>query len=1122
MKDFRHHLKTTVLALAMVACMVASVLTGFGTVEAKADQPVEYAFYNKATGKFETLSCDSYVAVSTEAHGNDLTMSDGWYVLDGQVRIDTRITVSGTANIILKDDCTFVARYGINVASGSALNIYGQGTLVNGENATDGILSANFSSSDYNSAGIGGGNGETGGDITINGGTVVVKGSYEGAGIGGGKGGAGGNITINGGLVTVNTDRSGIAAGIGGGSEGNGGNITINGGNISVSGSDYGAGIGGGYKGAGGIITINGGTVNATGGSHGGAGIGGGHSGVDSTSGSGGNITINGGEITTTGVNGGAGIGGGYNGSGGSITINGGVLNAEGSISGAGIGGGYGGAGGNITINGGIIEATGGNDAAGIGGGDHNGSGGTIEITAGMIKATGKSDGAGIGGGKGGAGGNVTITGGMIEATGGNHNGTPSGAGIGGGYGASSNGSYDLGGDITWFASASENFGYTATTGAGTNMSYAIVYKVNSGILTASDSTITAKYISTSGNKQSVNLAVEAPADNAIIFGDDSSAQAKLNGCDDFNSALGRTGNSPVSASQIEYYNENGERLTGGAPTAIGSYTARITVDGVTASADYSITKADPVITAPMATSYTYTGDDKELITGGSTSGGTLKYSLSENGTFSQDIPKGKNAGSYTVYYMVEGNSTVKSSKAFSVPAGIGKGTLSLSLTQRGWKKGETAPTPVLSGNASGGAVAYTYKRQNADDSTYSDSVPTEVGNYVVKATVAETANYLGATATAEFAISESDSSQSNTNPDPAPAPVTPVYNTEPAAENVKEVPKPSVFTRENKDGSVTKIEIVWNEDGTTTVINQVKQADGTVERKEETRDSKGNGTLKIEKKDALGNLLSSTEGTIKVNKKGTETIKSTTVNSDGSKEEKTQKTYKRDPAADNVKKVTINVKKTDAAGNTEVVKTTAFVGVLGDATVTEKSEVTFAAGNNGAENGAAGGAGNSGKGEEGSDGKNKSDKDKADENSTTKVVKEERQYSLSVNGRLKLLSLTSDGEKVTIPESIELDGMKRVVKSIGKNALKGNKTVKSVEIGENITTICSGAFKNCKNLELVELTGSIKTIYKNAFKGIAKNAKFVIKASEEDFARIIELIKKSGVDERVTFERAE
>jgi len=167
---------------------------------------------------------------------------------------------------------------------------------------------------------------------------------------------------------------------------------------------------------------------------------------------------------------------------------------------------------------------------------------------------------------------------------------------------------------------------------------------------------------------------------------------------------------------------------------------------------------------------------------------------------------------------------------------------------------------------------------------------------------------------------------------------------------------------------------------------------------------------------------------------------------------------------------------------------TTALVGVLGDATISEKS--TY--------NGA------------GADGK------------TAITVKEERQYSLSVNGRLKLMSLTTDGEKLTIPESIELDGMTRVVKAIGKNAMKGNKTVKEVVIGENITTICTGAFKNCKNLELIELTGSVKKIYKNAFKGIAENAKFMIKASEEDFERIVELLKKSGVSDTVTFERVE
>lgn len=39
---------------------------------------------------------------------------------------------------------------------------------------------------------------------------------------------------------------------------------------------------------------------------------------------------------------------------------------------------------------------------------------------------------------------------------------------------------------------------------------------------------------------------------------------------------------------------------------------------------------------------------------------------------------------------------------------------------------------------------------------------------------------------------------------------------------------------------------------------------------------------------------------------------------------------------------------------------------------------------------------------------------------------------------------------------------------------------------------------------------------------GIAENAKFVIAASEEDYERIVDLLKKSGVSDTVTFERVE
>ena len=277
-------------------------------------------------------------------------------------------------------------------------------------------------------AGIGGGNGGSGKNITITGGTVNAKGGLEGAGIGGGTGGSGENITINGGTVEANGGLFG--AGIGGGLNGVGKNITINGGTVEATGGDNGgAGIGGGDSGSGEAITITGGTVNAKGGLEG-AGIGGG------TGGSGENITINGGTVEANGGLFGAGIGGGLNGVGKNITINGGTVEATGGDNGgAGIGGGDSGSGEAITITGGTVNAKGGLEGAGIGGGNY-GSGEAITITGGTVEATGGDFGAGIGGGSWGNGEDITIKGGTVEANGGLF-----GAGIGGGNAASIGGS---------------------------------------------------------------------------------------------------------------------------------------------------------------------------------------------------------------------------------------------------------------------------------------------------------------------------------------------------------------------------------------------------------------------------------------------------------------------------------------------------------------------------------------------------------------------------------------------------------------------------------------------------------------------------------------------------------
>ena len=292
----------------------------------------------------------TYTGAYTEVTSDLTTWSNGWYVVKGDVKVSTYITVSGTVNLILTDNSSFES-VGIRVTPGNTLCIYSQSLDEN----TMGKLTADTYYA-Y-SAGIGGYSGSCG-TVIINGGIVVAD-AVDGPGIGSYSNpskqeyGNCGTVTINGGIVTATggTDSAGI------GSvevaEDREFPITINGGEVTANGNGSGAGIGGGNYVDGGIVTINGGTVTAIGGSWGAAGIGGGNCG------NGGTVTINDGVVTA--------IGGNY------YTYNG-----------AGIGGGLSGDGGTVTISGGIVNAKGGNDSEGIGAG-REGDGGTLVIDSGMV-----------------------------------------------------------------------------------------------------------------------------------------------------------------------------------------------------------------------------------------------------------------------------------------------------------------------------------------------------------------------------------------------------------------------------------------------------------------------------------------------------------------------------------------------------------------------------------------------------------------------------------------------------------------------------------------------------------------------------------------------------------------
>ena len=85
-------------------------------------------------------------------------------------------------------------------------------------------------------------------------------------------------------------------------------------------------------------------------------------------------------------------------------------------------------------------------------------------------------------------------------------------------------------------------------------------------------------------------------------------------------------------------------------------------------------------ITPPVAQeNLTYTGQEQALITAGSVANyGTMQYSLTENGTYSQNIPVGTDAGEYTVWYRVIGDANHNDTTPASVAVSIGKKPLTI------------------------------------------------------------------------------------------------------------------------------------------------------------------------------------------------------------------------------------------------------------------------------------------------------------------------------------------------------------------------------------------------------------------------------------------------------------
>ncbi|MCR5686027.1 MAG: leucine-rich repeat domain-containing protein [Lachnospiraceae bacterium] len=281
----------------------------------------------------------------------------------------------------------------------------------------------------------------------------------------------------------------------------------------------------------------------------------------------------------------------------------------------------------------------------------------------------------------------------------------------------------------------------------------------------------------------------------------------------------------------------------------------------------------------------------------------------------------------------------------------------------------------------------------------------------------------------------------------------------------------------ENKDGSSNSTTVKENSDGTKTTQTEDKKADGTV-----------TATTKTEKKD--GTTETKTE---KTGKNGTKEVETKTEDKNGNSKTETQQL---DASGKVVSKTEETVSK-DYKG-TETVETKVENA---DGSSLASTVTTSTAGKVVAE-----------VVEIASNGKLsitlETDKPNGDE-----VVKE---FTSAKDDGIKLTDYDTKGKTAVIPAFVK--GF--AVTTIGKGALK-NSSIKKITLPDTITTIGKGAFQNAKDLKTIVLSSGITQISPKAFAGIAKNAQFKINAAtKEEFERIVNLIKASGVDKSVKFKQ--
>ncbi len=193
-------------------------------------------------------------------------------------------------------------------------------------------------------------------------------------------------------------------------------------------------------------------------------------------------------------------------------------------------------------------------------------------------------------------------------------------------------------------------------------------------------------------------------------------------------------------------YSSDGTNYSSTKPTYrdVGTYTVyyKIEKEGyktIIGTEKVTITKATGSVIAPTVKTLTYNGSAQALVNAGSSTTGTIQYKLN-NGTYSNSIPTATDAGTYTVYYKVIGDTNHNDVIEQYVTVTINKATGSvIAPTVKNLTYNGSAQVLVNAGSSTTGTIQY-----KLNNGTYSNSIPTatNAGTYTVYYKVIGDANH--------------------------------------------------------------------------------------------------------------------------------------------------------------------------------------------------------------------------------------------------------------------------------------------------------------------------------------------------------------------------------------------